>query len=645
MNKENVSVETIIKLIKEEALRNEKKQENISFSETDFNENINRQETNKLYKTAKKVASLLKKVGLSKLVRIVKSNISIQENYFVYEINNFLIYDDEAFINNAYKLILQRDPDLKGKEFYLNILRNGSSSKSEIISSIYFSKERRDNKTVKIKNMTKKYFQLKLFKLPILGYIFKSLYLLFTLPKLLKRINILENQLENSKRINNLSTSLNLKEQEIFNYLDSELENKSSILDINELHNEIFNSKHEVENSLSEISSRINDDIIKTKNELVISLNETNSKIDNTISSKLKQFDNDIISTKDELINSLNETNSKIDNTISSKLKQFDDDIIDIKNELLNSLTEVNSKIDNNAFSTQNQFNEEISSIKREVNEKPNKKEIELYLQTVSYAKDYITLAQDNLQSLINETKEKLPKKAKKDTILEKINEQENLLFDNFYVEFENSFRGTRKEIKNKLKIYLPYLENLNLKKKEFSLLDLGCGRGEWLELLKDNNYTNIRGIDINSIMVSSSKKLNLDVTKIDILEYLKKIEDNSLAVITSFHLIEHINFNTFMMLLDECKRVLKKGGMIIFETPNPRNILVGSSDFYLDPTHKTPLHPETLKFIVNYKGFTNTNSYILSNKEIINFDDIQFDSVNDYINIGRDLCVIGYKK
>jgi len=83
---------------------------------------------------------------------------------------------------------------------------------------------------------------------------------------------------------------------------------------------------------------------------------------------------------------------------------------------------------------------------------------------------------------------------------------------------------------------------------------------------------------------------------------------------------------------------------MILFETPNPRNILVGSSDFYLDPTHINPIHPLTLKFLVEEVGFLRVDSLILSEEKLTNFDDLDFGDINDYINIGRDLSVIAYK-
>lgn len=235
----------------------------------------------------------------------------------------------------------------------------------------------------------------------------------------------------------------------------------------------------------------------------------------------------------------------------------------------------------------------------------------------------------------------RLPSKIFENEELLAIANQQDHNFDSLYVSFENQFRGSRKEIKNKLKVYLPFINDFNV---DINILDVGCGRGEWLELLSETGYKNIKGIDLNQLMVSFCKDIEQDVECIDVIRYLKSLNDESLSVITGFHIIEHLPFEVLMTLFAESLRVLKRGGMIIFETPNPRNILVGSSDFYLDPTHIKPIHPEALKFLVVQTGFYNVKSLILENDNLSNFDNLSFNDINDYINIGRDLVVIGYK-
>jgi O-antigen chain-terminating methyltransferase len=132
---------------------------------------------------------------------------------------------------------------------------------------------------------------------------------------------------------------------------------------------------------------------------------------------------------------------------------------------------------------------------------------------------------------------------------------------------------------------------------------DLGCGRGEWLELLTENGFS-VQGIDLDRHMLSACRERNLAVHEGDAIGFLKALPDNSQIIISGFHLVEHIPFDDVRRLVDEALRVLKPGGIIILETPNPENLVVGSCNFYLDPTHNRPVPPLLLSFLVEYCGF-----------------------------------------
>jgi O-antigen chain-terminating methyltransferase len=75
-------------------------------------------------------------------------------------------------------------------------------------------------------------------------------------------------------------------------------------------------------------------------------------------------------------------------------------------------------------------------------------------------------------------------------------------------------------------------------------------------------------------------------------------------GVVTSFHVVEHLSLDMLVQLIDAALVALKPGGLLIFETPNPTNINVGASSFYLDPTHLKPLHPQFCEFLVLSRGF-----------------------------------------
>ena len=173
---------------------------------------------------------------------------------------------------------------------------------------------------------------------------------------------------------------------------------------------------------------------------------------------------------------------------------------------------------------------------------------------------------------------------------------------DDFYVAFEEKFRGSEELIKERQKKYLKFINPLKILKDEVKALDIGCGRGEWISLLNENGF-NARGIDVNESMVKVASQKGLNAAVNDALCELKSLEENSLDIITAFQVVEHIKFDDVLELIKEAKRVLAPCGILILETPNPENIMVGTQWFYLDATHKNPIPCELLSFATHYYG------------------------------------------
>jgi SAM-dependent methyltransferase len=173
---------------------------------------------------------------------------------------------------------------------------------------------------------------------------------------------------------------------------------------------------------------------------------------------------------------------------------------------------------------------------------------------------------------------------------------------DGFYSAFEDEFRGSREAIRERLQRYLPLIRETQLS-HELPLIDLGCGRGEWLELLKAEGYQPI-GVDLNTTTLAQCRQQQLTVVQADALTYLQSLPDRSVAAVTGFHIVEHLPFAVLTGLVSEAFRVVQPGGFVLFETPNPRNVLVGSFSFYLDPTHRNPIPAEVLQFLLRYSGF-----------------------------------------
>ncbi|NMM25967.1 MAG: class I SAM-dependent methyltransferase [Glaciimonas sp.] len=172
-----------------------------------------------------------------------------------------------------------------------------------------------------------------------------------------------------------------------------------------------------------------------------------------------------------------------------------------------------------------------------------------------------------------------------------------------FYVEFEDKFRGTRADIQARLEVYLPYLQPL-IGDAGAQVVDVGCGRGEWLELLGRHGIR-ATGIDLNEVMVELCRDVGLKAECADAVAYLNSLPEGSLAAVTGFHIIEHLPFELLVALFDAALWALRPDGLLIFETPNPENLIVGSCNFYTDPTHQRPIVPFVAQFMARQRGFS----------------------------------------
>jgi len=177
--------------------------------------------------------------------------------------------------------------------------------------------------------------------------------------------------------------------------------------------------------------------------------------------------------------------------------------------------------------------------------------------------------------------------------------EQEAL--DAFYIAFEDACRGSEADIRESLRVYLEHLRK-SAAATGLPVVDLGCGRGEWLRILKEEGFV-VRGVDQSPAMVERALAYGLEVEQGDAVAVLSQLPEGSLGGVTGFHIIEHLPFPVLFRLFAEVARVLAPGGIAIFETPNPENVLVGSHTFYHDPTHRNPITPTFISFLAQYHG------------------------------------------
>ena len=185
--------------------------------------------------------------------------------------------------------------------------------------------------------------------------------------------------------------------------------------------------------------------------------------------------------------------------------------------------------------------------------------------------------------------------------------------FEEFYAAFETAFRGDARMVQQRQAEYLPLMRAAL--PAGMPVFDIGCGRGEWMRLLRDQGWPAV-GWDINARFVDDNRAQGLDVHHGDALSEIARIAreaPGSLGAVTAFHVIEHISFADLLALVDNALLALADGGVIVFETPNPENLAVGACTFYTDPTHERPLHPATLAFMAERAGFAQAQSWRLT--------------------------------
>jgi len=170
---------------------------------------------------------------------------------------------------------------------------------------------------------------------------------------------------------------------------------------------------------------------------------------------------------------------------------------------------------------------------------------------------------------------------------------------ERFYEALEAEFRGSPADVRRRQSGYRHWIDQA----PPGPVLDLGCGRGEWLDLLANWGRQGL-GLDASALNVQQAQARGLAVEQGDALTWLATQSDQSAAGITAFHLAEHLPFDELHLLMLHIHRVLQPGGLLLLETPNPENLAVATNTFWLDPTHRQPLPPPLLSALARACGF-----------------------------------------
>ena len=167
------------------------------------------------------------------------------------------------------------------------------------------------------------------------------------------------------------------------------------------------------------------------------------------------------------------------------------------------------------------------------------------------------------------------------------------------YVAFENRFRGSTDEIRARVAAYLPQFESAS------DVLDVGCGRGEFLDLLRDRGIS-ATGVDINHDMVELCRARGLEVVQGDALAHLEQLDDGALGGLFAAQVVEHLEPSRLLAFIDAAHRKLRPGAPLALETINVASWSAFFRSYVRDITHVRPVHPETLQFLVSTAGFRN---------------------------------------
>ena len=214
---------------------------------------------------------------------------------------------------------------------------------------------------------------------------------------------------------------------------------------------------------------------------------------------------------------------------------------------------------------------------------------------------------------------------------------------DSFYRAFEDRHRGSRELIKGRLAKYLPFVTPLATLYPGGKTFDLGCGRGEWLELMAEAGFSPV-GVDLDADMLEACRERGLPVFQGDAIEYLAALDSDTHTLISAFHVVEHVSFDQVRRIVSEALRVLKPGGLLILETPNPENIVVAGCNFYLDPSHKQPIPPELLSFVGEYAGFARVKKLRLQEASVLQDEGARIHLLDVLGGVSPDYAIVAQK-
>jgi len=285
------------------------------------------------------------------------------------------------------------------------------------------------------------------------------------------------------------------------------------------------------------------------------------------------------------------------------KQREFNTSIVRILNDIAVRLGGISSQIDDKIAQSQSTISAQIddkigrsqSTISAQIDDKIIQSESKISSDIGEQVKSVVAAMNEDIENRAWLAEILDGRIAKESVRASNTISESHADYINYFV-FEERFRGTRADIKERQSAFIKYFKGCR------NVLDIGCGRGEFQELLRDHEIGG-HGIDIDEDMVNFCKSKGLDVEKIDAVSYLQKLEDKSLDGIFIDQVVEHLEQEYLIKMLNLSFMKLIYGGTIVVETVNPLSFF-SFANFYIDMSHKRPVHPETLRFLLNAAGF-----------------------------------------
>lgn len=544
-----------------------------------------------LYESPLAQASARQPLGISALSLQPEFEARADDHYHV---NDLLRFHDLEFVRNAYRAILKREPDDDGYVEYLENLRSGRFNKIDILASLRFSPEGK-SKAVELEGLTFPAFVRRLYRVPVLGYVVEWTISILRLPRLLRSQRQFESHaIAQQER---LVHHINLMSDRVADALQA-LSQRDTVWADN----------------LSEVNERVTRDISRVGTQLL----EDFSKI----------------------VDEISESHKKVSGLHHQKIGG----LFREQQAIVEDQEKMRADMQAYLVTEQERSRQQahlLETYDERLNEAREKYEALMgqVMQRLQQTRAELGMQERRVSLLLEEARKRLPEPFSPEQLQTMTDEGAHLL-DVLYASFEDEFRGSRRDIKDRLKVYLPILRDAGIEK---GIVDLGCGRGEWLEVLREEGFE-ARGVERNRAMIEQCRERALEVAEGDAISYLQGLPDESLDAVTGFHFIEHLPFETLIELLDEVVRTLKVGGLAVFETPNPENVMVSSYNFYLDPTHRNPLPGPFARFLLESRGLSRVRVMMLNPLDhkvegdgelTMRFNDLFF-GPRDYAVIGR---------